>query len=125
MIVGIGTDIVQVDRIARSIERLGDAFARRILTENEYQTWRDRSRSPAWLAKRFAAKEAVSKAFGTGIGKLSFQHIEVRNTSSGAPELVLYDYGLELKEANGIASMHISLSDEKDNAIAFVVLEKA
>ncbi|WP_067518256.1 holo-ACP synthase [Endozoicomonas ascidiicola] len=123
MIVGIGTDIVRIDRIARSIERLGDAFARRILTDNEFQAWCDRSRSPAWLAKRFAAKEAVSKAFGTGIGKLSFQHIEVRNDLNGAPVLRLYDYGLKLKKKRGVTRLHISLSDEKENAIAFVTLE--
>ncbi|WBA83640.1 holo-ACP synthase [Endozoicomonas sp. GU-1] len=123
MIVGIGTDIVRIDRIERSLSRLGEAFARRILTDHELSQWQQRSSSPAWLAKRFAAKEAVAKAFGTGIGKLSFRHIEVRNNASGAPELFLSDYGLELQQQRGVKRLHLSLSDEQDNAIAFVVLE--
>lgn len=123
MIVGIGTDIVRVDRIALSLNRMGDAFARRILTSYELSEWQSRSSSAAWLAKRFAAKEAAAKAFGTGIGKLSFQHIEVRNSASGAPELLLYDYGLELQSKKAVKWLHLSLSDEQDNAIAFVVLE--
>ncbi|MGI2028571.1 holo-ACP synthase [Endozoicomonas acroporae] len=123
MIVGIGTDIVRIDRIERSLSRLGEAFARRILTDHELSQWQQRSSSPAWLAKRFAAKEAVAKAFGTGIGKLSFQHIEVRNNTSGAPELFLYDHGLELQQQRGVKRLHLSLSDEQDNVIAFVVLE--
>lgn len=123
MIVGIGTDIVRIDRVERSLSRLGEAFARRILTDHELSQWQKRSSSLAWLAKRFAAKEAVAKAFGTGIGKLSFQHIEVRNNTSGAPELFLYDYGLELQHQRGVKRLHLSLSDEQDNAIAFVVME--
>ncbi|WP_257266227.1 holo-ACP synthase [Endozoicomonas sp. ONNA2] len=122
MIVGIGTDIVRIDRIERSLSRLGEAFVGRILTDHELSQWQ--KRSPAWLAKRFAAKEAVAKAFGTGIGKLSFQHIEVRNNTSGAPELFLYEYGLELQQQRGVKRLHISLADEQDNAIAFVVLER-
>ncbi|MFK0573426.1 holo-ACP synthase [Endozoicomonas sp.] len=124
MIAGIGTDIVRIDRIERSLNRLGEAFARRILTEFELSVWVERSSPAAYLAKRFAAKEAVAKAFGTGIGKLSFQHIEVRNNVAGAPELILYGYALELQHQRAIKQLHISLSDEQDNAIAFVVLER-
>ncbi|USE39072.1 holo-ACP synthase [Endozoicomonas sp. SCSIO W0465] len=123
MIAGIGTDIVRIDRIDRSLSRLGEKFARRVLTDYELSQWQERSSSAAWLAKRFAAKEAVAKAFGTGIGKLSFQHIEVRNNTSGAPELYLYDYGLELQQQRVVKQLHLSLADEQDNAIAFVVLE--
>lgn len=123
MIAGIGTDIVRIDRIERSLNRLGDAFARRILTRFELSVWSESAMPASYLAKRFAAKEAVAKAFGTGIGKLSFQHIEIRNNSIGAPELVLYGYALELQHQKGVKHCHISLSDEKDNAIAFVVLE--
>ncbi|KEI71599.1 holo-ACP synthase [Endozoicomonas elysicola] len=123
MIAGIGTDIVRIERIERSLNRLGDAFARRILTQFELSVWSESAKPASYLAKRFAAKEAVAKAFGTGIGKLSFQHIEIRNNSIGAPELVLYGYALELQRQKGIKHCHISLSDEQDNAIAFVVLE--
>ncbi len=122
MIVGIGTDIVRIERIAHSLTRLGEKFAHRILTPNELETWQKRP-SAAWLAKRFAAKEAVAKAFGTGIGRLSFQHIEVKNNKLGAPELVLHGYGQELQQQQGIRHLHISLSDEQDNAVAFVVFE--
>lgn len=123
MIVGIGTDIVRIDRIERSLSRLGNAFARRILTGFELSVWSESASPTSYLAKRFAAKEAVAKAFGTGIGKLSFQHIEVRNNAFGAPELILFGYALELQHQKDIKRFHISLSDEKDNAIAFVVLE--
>ena len=123
MIVGIGTDIVRIERVAHSLNRLGEKFARRILTQSEFEIWLARP-SAAWLAKRFAAKEAVSKALGTGIGRLSFQHIEVKNNRLGAPELVLHGYGLELQRQKGIKRLHISLSDEQDDAIAFVVLER-
>lgn len=124
MIVGIGTDIVRIDRIASALDRYGVAFARRVLTGNELVLFQQRSCPPAWLAKRFAAKEAVAKAFGTGIGKLSFQHIEVSNNALGAPQLRLYDYGLKLQHENDVRYLHISLSDEQDNALAFVVLER-
>lgn len=124
MIVGIGTDIVRIERIASALDRYGSAFARRVLTSGELAQFQQRSRPAPWLAKRFAAKEAVAKAFGTGIGKLSFQHIEVFNNALGAPQLRLYDYGLELQHENDVRHIHISLSDEQDNALAFVVLER-
>ncbi len=123
MIVGIGTDIVQIKRVSASLERLGDAFAKRILTESEYIVFKDSSRPAAFLAKRFAAKEAASKALGTGIGKVSFQHLEISNDPVGAPMLTLSGYAAELQQQKGINRLHISLSDEKDAAIAFVVLE--
>jgi len=124
VIVGIGTDIVRIERIASALERTGIAFARRVLTPDEMVQFQQRSLPAPWLAKRFAAKEAVAKAFGTGIGKLSFQHIEVLNDASGAPRLQLYDYGLKLQHEMGVRHLHISLSDEQDNALAFVVLER-
>ena len=123
MIVGIGTDIVRIERIQQSLDRLGDAFARRILTETELQLFHNSKQPAAFLAKRFAAKEAAAKALGTGIGKVSFQHLEVSNDVLGAPKLTFSGYALALQQHKGIESLHISLSDEKDNAIAFVVLE--
>ena len=125
MIVGIGTDIVQVSRIQQSLDRLGDAFAHRILTENELEIFKASNQPAAFLAKRFAAKEAAAKALGTGIGKVSFQHLEVSNDALGAPKLKFYGYAHELQLMKAINHLHLSLSDEKDNAVAFVVLEAA
>ena len=125
MIIGIGADIVQVSRIQQSLDRLGDAFARRILTDSELKTFKSTKQPVAFLAKRFAAKEAAAKALGTGIGKVSFRHIEVSNNALGAPKLEFHGYARELQRLKAINHLHLSLSDEKDNAVAFVVLEAA
>lgn len=125
MIVGIGTDIVQVSRIQQSLDRLGEAFARRILTDSELATFKASNQPAAFLAKRFAAKEAAAKALGTGIGRVSFQHLEVSNDPAGAPKLKFHGYAQELQMMKAINHLHLSLSDEKDNAVAFVVLEAA
>ena len=125
MIVGIGTDIVQVDRIQHSLDRLGEAFARRILTDSELASFKASRQPAAFLAKRFAAKEAAAKALGTGIGKVSFQHLEVSNNALGAPVLQFHGYARELQRMKAINRLHLSLSDEKDNAVAFVILEAA
>ncbi|OED41107.1 holo-ACP synthase [Endozoicomonas sp. (ex Bugula neritina AB1)] len=123
MIVGIGTDIVQIERISASLEKLGDGFAKRILTETEFEIFRRSPQPAAFLAKRFAVKEAASKALGTGIGKVSFQHLEVSNNALGAPVLTFSGYAAQLQKQRGITQLHLSISDEKDSAIAFVVLE--
>ncbi|MTI14121.1 holo-ACP synthase [Sansalvadorimonas verongulae] len=123
MIAGIGTDITSVARIEKALARSGERFARRILTESEYLIFERRNRSALYLASRFAAKEAASKALGTGIGKVSFQDLEVSNLESGAPVLALKGPALELQKQKGITRVHISLSDETDYAQAFVVLE--
>ncbi|WP_330926341.1 holo-ACP synthase [Candidatus Sororendozoicomonas aggregata] len=124
MIAGIGTDIIRIDRIADTVERHGDRFASRILTPLEFRTYHTIANPVPFLAKRFAAKEATSKALGTGIGKVSFQDIEVINNDSGAPLLVLHGYARQMQRQRNISTCHLSLSDESDNAIAFVVLEK-
>lgn len=125
MIFGIGTDIVSVDRISDSIDKLGSKFALRILTDNEYKEFSSVAQPANFLAKRFAAKEAVAKAFGTGFRDgLSLRHIEVTHDSLGKPQLVFYGYAIELINNLGIGESHLSLSDEKQNALAFVVLMK-
>lgn len=123
MIVGIGTDIVQIERISAALDRLGEGFARRVLTDAELQRFHGSKQPAAFLAKRFAAKEAAAKALGTGIGKVSFKHLEVSNNAQGAPELTFFGYAAELQKQKRITRLHLSLSDEKDAAIAFVVLE--
>lgn len=125
MIIGIGTDLVEIARIAQSIERLGERFIDRILTTTEKKRWleiRNVDKANAYVAKRFAAKEAAVKALGTGIGSgVSFQHFSVGNLPSGQPILCV-DESITARY-NFPVSWHLSLTDEKVYAQAFVVLE--
>ncbi len=125
MIVGVGSDLVHISRIEAVLERQGEAFARRILCPEELETFCQKNKArqkAAFLAKRFAAKEALSKALKTGIGKVSWQHILVSNSPGGAPEISLSGQALTVFKALGGESIHLSLSDEQDMALAFVVL---
>lgn len=124
MIYGIGTDIVEVSRIEQSLARFGDAFAQRILTEAEYLEFELSQVKARFLAKRFAAKEAFGKALGTGLrAPVAMQHIGVGHSDLGKPVLVLAPELQAWVEARGVKLMHISISDEKALAVAFVVLE--
>ena len=122
-LIGIGTDIIQIDRIRSSIERYGANFAKRILHPSELAIFIDRNDDIAYLAKRFAAKEALAKALGTGIAQgVSFVDIETRNDTQGKPELFLHGKTQEKAEELGVQKSHLSLSDEKEYAVAYVVL---
>ena len=123
MIIGIGTDIVILERIARLQEKFGDRFAQRVLTSDEFALYTERYRSTAYLGSRFAAKEACSKALGTGIGKVSFQDMETSHSAMGGIEVKLYGYAAECQKIRDIQKVHLSLSDEKTHAIAFVIME--
>lgn len=124
MIYGIGTDIVEVLRIEQSLARFGDAFAQRILTEAEYLEFELSQVKARFLAKRFAAKEAFGKALGTGLrAPVAMQQIGVGHNDLGKPVLVLAPELQAWVEARGVKLMHISISDEKALAVAFVVLE--
>jgi len=125
VIYGIGTDIINIERVAHILDRNKEGFVRRVLSEHERALFANKGDSAAYCAKRFAAKEAFAKALGTGIGGVvSFQDLTVRNNEQGKPyfipseKLRLYLVGKSIKQA------HLSLSDEKTNAVAFVVLEK-
>ncbi|OYY99197.1 MAG: holo-ACP synthase [Methylophilales bacterium 16-45-7] len=125
MIYGIGTDIVEVERIESSLSQFGDAFAKRILDEQEMVSYQASNIKPRFLAKRFAAKEAFSKALGTGIrGVVSFQNIAVSHDELGKPILVLAQELMYFLHEKQIAHMHVTISDEKNLAAAFVVLEQ-
>ena len=125
MIVGIGTDIVSIERIEAMLSRQGDAIARRILADQEWQQFQTANQPAAFLAKRFAAKEAPAKAFGTGSRDcLSLQHIIVTNNEMGQPAIHFEDRAAELATQLNIQQHHISLSDEQSYAIAYVILEK-
>lgn len=124
MIFGIGTDVVEVARIAASIEEFGDAFAKRILAESELDAYQQSHLKARFLAKRFAAKEAFSKALGTGLrAPATLQNIAVSHDTLGKPFLILAPELLALLQAKNIMHTHISISDEKNLATAFVVLE--
>lgn len=124
MIFGIGTDIVEVSRIEASIAQFGDDFAKRILADSEFSSYQQSQIKPRFLAKRFAAKEAFSKALGTGLrAPATFQNIAVSHDALGKPILVLAAELEALLLAKNITQTHISISDEKNLAVAFVILE--
>lgn len=123
MIHGIGTDIVAVARMAEALERHGDKFAERILADCELEAYRTAHDKARFLAKRFAAKEAVAKALGTGFsGGLSLRHIATEHDELGRPLLQFFDYGTELTQKLGIGETFVSIADEQDYALAYVTL---
>ena len=124
MILGIGVDLVEVERIDRAIERHGEHFLHRVFTESEI-AYCARMRAPGpHYAARFAAKEAVAKAFGTGLGaQLSLVEIEVSRDESGAPFIVLHGPAAEFARERGARKIHLSLSHTTAHAVAHVVIE--
>ena len=123
MIFGVGVDMVQVSRIQQIIDKSGERFAKRVLTENEFHDYQTAVKPAHFLAKRFAAKEAASKAMGTGFSAgLSLRHIGVKRTESGKPVLEFNAKANDLLDGLGVGESYISLSDENDYAIAFVTL---
>jgi len=124
MIYGVGTDLVEIPRVARVLERYGERFARRILCEPELARFRRHRKPVAYLAKRFAAKEAFTKALGTGIHAPANWHgVWVTNLRSGKPQLEFSDELKKVLEQRRIRSAHLSLTDEKELACATVILE--
>lgn len=124
MIYGIGTDIVDVKRIEEAIE-VNNKFTEKILNNNELIIFEKINNKAHFLAKRFAAKEAFAKACGTGIRTpILFKNIEIINNNLGKPELKLSKEIHEWLNKNKITNCHLSISDEKKLAIAFVILEK-
>lgn len=120
---GIGTDIVQISRIVRVYQQQSTRFLDRILTQGEQAIFVERGQSMNFLANRFAAKEAVSKALGTGIsGGIRFTDIEILSQSSGEPVVVLHNKALVRFKALQASTVHISLSDEDEYAVAFAVI---
>ncbi|MDR2195110.1 MAG: holo-ACP synthase [Gallionellaceae bacterium] len=124
-IFGIGTDVVSYRRIQELHSKYGERFARRLLTDAEMPECAD-NRDPArYLMKRFAAKEAFAKALGTGLrGEVALHRMGVTHDELGKPTLVFDDTLATRMKALGVASCHLSISDEADVAVAFVVLER-
>ena len=125
MIVGTGVDIVKVQRIESALNRWGDNFAEKILTVDEFGQYHNYKPGRAgYLSRQFAAKEAVAKALGTGMGAgIHFLQIAVGRLDSGAPVVSLSGRAKIRSEKLGINSWHVSISDEKEFAVAFVVAE--
>ena len=125
MIFGIGTDIVEVERI-KKISSV-DKFAKKILSQNELDIFNELSKDKKtfFLSKQFAGKEAVSKALGTGVGKeVSMKNIEILRDNKGKPIFNAIDELKTYMSNLGITKTHVSLSDESNYVIAMVVLEK-
>ncbi len=129
MIYGIGTDICDITRIAKALERHGERFAQRVLGPHEIDVFRARrakveARGVAYLATRFSAKEAFSKAIGLGMrSPMTWQNCEVVKAVSGKPEIRLHGALQEWFTARGL-SAQVSVSDESSYACAFVVVEQ-
>ena len=124
MIHGIGTDLVQLRRMREALERHGERFALRILAASEVEAWRAHRDPARFLAKRFAAKEAFGKALGIGVAApATLPNIAVVHTASGQP---FFEFSPELAAhlaERGVGRAHLTLSDEAEYAVAFVVLE--
>ena len=119
MITGIGTDVVRIDRIQNLLTKFGDKFVSRILSPSEIVKFNAIGRDVSFLAKRFAAKEAVSKAFGTGIGnEIEFKDIIITNNKAGCP---IVNIARDIATGKNI---FLSIADEVDVAIAFAVIEE-
>ena len=127
MIYGVGTDIVSIDRIKDIISKNRDGFIKRVLTDHEQALFTNKADSPAFCAKRFAAKEAFSKALGTGFSSnLNFKDIEIINDKKGMPKyaenkkiIKIVQRKYKIKKFNSF----LSISDEKDYSTAFAIIE--
>jgi holo-[acyl-carrier-protein] synthase len=129
MIYGIGTDVCDVRRVRASVERHGERFASKVLSDSEMAVWKSRSarwpeRGLRYLATRFSAKEAFSKAIGLGMRMpMTWRQCEIANLPGGKPAIVLHGGLKEWFEARGLTA-HVSVTDESDYAASFVVVEK-
>lgn len=123
MIKGIGTDLLEIARIEKALGR-SEKIARRILTDNELAEFSQSTQAARYLAKRFAAKEALVKALGTGIGNgVGWQHIEITKDALGKPLITLNSGALDRANLLGAQHYHLSYSDERDFIVAMVVIE--
>lgn len=127
MIIGIGVDIVEIERIEHSLEKLGDRFRDRIFTSGEIAYCSRHVRCAERYAVRFAAKEAARKALGaaTPIVALSWHDVEIISSPEGAPRIEFHGRAAELASELRVSACHVSLSHADDRAVAFVVLERS
>jgi holo-[acyl-carrier protein] synthase len=129
MIFGVGTDICDIRRVQATFERQGERFVRKVLCDAEFEVWQRRSarwpqRGLRFLATRFSAKEAFSKAIGLGIrSPMTWRRCEIANLPSGQPVIVLHGELKDWFEAQGLRA-HVTVTDESDYAASFVVVER-
>ena len=124
-LIGVGTDIVEIERIDALLQRQAERFTRRVLHDNELANFAKLipEKRAAWLAQRFATKEALAKALGTGIGQFAQLHdIETRHDEWGKPQLVLHGITQDTADRLGVVHTALSLADERHYAVAFVIL---
>lgn len=125
MIAGVGIDMVDSRRIADALARFGDRFIQRILVDAELRPGLEGDRLTAYLARQFAAKEAISKALGTGMRQgIHFRNLVVTRDTLGAPRVSLEDEAAQRAAAIGISQVHLSISDEAPYAIAYALAVK-
>ena len=125
MIYGVGADIVESSRIAQSLDRFGERFARRILSNSEWAEYYTSNKPVLFLASRFAAKEALSKAMGTGLRyPVNLVNITITHDKLGKPSFQFHPELRRLISERGIKQYHLSISDEISIVCAFVILEK-
>lgn len=123
--IAIGTDILRIERVDEVVQRLGNRFVARILTPTEQDEYHASQQPHRLLAKRFAAKEAIAKALGTGIGRgVSWQDITIAHDSNGAPQVLLTGGALRVATERGGARVELSLADEAEYVVAFAVLAR-
>ncbi len=123
-ILGLGTDIVEVARIKQVMDSSGHRFAKRLLSEAEYQHYLQHAQPVRYMAKRFAVKEAAAKALGTGFRNgLAFNQFEVYNDTLGKPCLRFYGQARSMIRLMGVRRVHVTLADERRYACATVILE--
>ena len=122
MIIGIGVDIIEIARIKEAVE-LNASFIEKLFSKNEIEYLQTRNLRAEYIAGRFAAKEAVSKALGTGFRGFNMKDIEVDRNSLGKPMISLKGKARQIAEKNGNYKMHISISHDRNSAVAYAVLE--
>lgn len=124
MVLGLGTDLIEISRIERSLERFGEQFLARVFTPGEIAYCRRKKASAESFAARFAAKEAGAKALGTGISRgVSWKEFEVRRAPGQRPELHLSGRALQIAEAMGVRRLSLSLTHSREMSMAVVVAE--
>ncbi len=124
MIRGVGVDIVEINRIAKVLDRWGDRFVHKILSGEELAVFGDRGRDASFLSRQFAAKEAAAKALGTGMKDgVYFRDISVLRDQEGCPFIQFSAVSDHIIKERSFGQFHVSISDEREYAIAFVVAE--